>query len=126
MGMLHEERIPEAQHLPSGWIVPEDAQMILRHTDLLLPPELVLDVKPREMPEYKGRKISTKGGGGLKVEVPGLERHIEGKTQQAIYRLTGVRPETQRKIREGKPVKPDVVHRLAHGLGVSVEDLLRR
>lgn len=125
--MLKEGRIPDAQLLPLGWIVPEDAQIILRRAEMLLPPELVLDIVPREFPEYPERPINRNPGPtSISVEVPGFKRVTEGLGVREITRKTGVRHETQTRIKEGKPVKPEVVRRLAAGLGVDIDELLRR
>jgi hypothetical protein len=125
--MLREERIPDAQHLPIGWIIPEDAQLIARRADMLLPPEFILKIEPREPPNYPKRVINwNPGPPSITVEVPGFERVAEGYGVREIERLTGVKHDTQTRIKEGKRVRPDVVRRLAAGLGVDVDELLRR
>lgn len=127
LGMLKEDRIPEAQWLPLGWIVPEDAQIILRRADILLPPELVLNIVPREPPEYKGRPTPIPPGDRyVMVELPGYAKVADGYSQRDIQRLTGVSPTTQRRIREGKKSSVEVAWKLARGLSVDMDELLRR
>jgi hypothetical protein len=127
LGMLREDRIPDAQPLPIGWIIPEDAQLIVRRADMLLPPELVMKVEPREPPEYPERVINwNPGPPSVTVEAPGFLRVSKGYGVREIERLTGVKHETQTRIKDGKRVRPDVVRRLASGLGVDVDELLRR
>ena len=122
-----EERIPDAQKLPLGWIIPEDAQIILRRADMLLPPELVLDIRPREMPVYPPKhKYNQATTPYTMVELPGYTRVTEGYSQREIQRLTGVHHNTQRKIIEGKKASVDVAWRLAKGLDVDMDELLRR
>lgn len=127
MGMLREERIPDAQLLPIGWIIPEDAQIILRRAEMLLPPELVLDIVPREFPEPRKFPVNNNPGPpSVTVEVPGYSRVTEGYSQRQIYEKTGVHPVTQRKVRDGGKVNPAVVWRLARGFGIDTDELLRR
>lgn len=127
LGMLREERIPDAQLLPVGWIIPEDAQIILRRADMLLPPEFIKGVKPREEPVYSPRgKNMDPDKPYHTVEVPGFERVVLGYSQREVYERTKVHPITQRRIRDGKPVAVDVVRRLAFGMGVHIDELLRR
>lgn len=90
-----------------------------------LPVELVLDVVPREQPEYN-RQTPKPVQGKSGVELPGFERVAEGMSREYIYRKTGVHPTTQRRILEGKLVRPEVAVRLCVGLHLDIEELLRR
>ncbi len=127
VGMCREGRIPDAQFLPVGWIIPEDAGIVSKHLDMELPPELVIEVRPHEPPKYMGRPINHGDPGHTKLELPGFARilaQFDGKVD--VQNRTRVHRNTQSRILEGKKVTPDVARRLARGLNVTIEDLLRR
>ena len=64
-----EGRIPAAQWVVDRWIIPEDALIRVRHTDMSLPPEMIGEPYPE--PEYKG------GKGAKPFSEPNLPRLIK-------------------------------------------------
>jgi DNA-binding XRE family transcriptional regulator len=87
--------------------------------------------EPYPEPEYKGGKgaklLSTPNLPKL-IKLPGLKRirEEEGLSQEKVYKLTGVTPGAQRNAERGSKVRARTAVKLARGLDVEVEHLLRR
>ncbi len=94
--------------LPDELIANDDG---IRHEDAI--PER--DIDP---PETLGR---TK-----KVVAWGFNRIVGDMPRDDVVALCGVGTPTVKKLRDQKPVRPDVIVRLARGLEVEVSDLLRK
>lgn len=127
---LKEDRIPEAQKLPIGWVIPANAKVVVKYTDIALPQEMVLDIERRPEPEYKD--FSARGNpnptGAKRIELPGYAAIVKkrGLSQRNVQKRTGVHPHTQRQAIAGKPVNVHSAWKLAKGLGLTIEDLLRK
>ncbi len=121
-----EGRIPAAQKVGGNWIIPEDALIRLRHTDIDLLPEM-LDGKPYGEPVYKPNLGNPKPWSSRQVRIPGLGRIMQerGLSRERVHWLTGVHRDTLRRAQENRPVSPKTVVKLAKGLGVDYADLFK-
>jgi DNA-binding XRE family transcriptional regulator len=122
-----EGRIPAEQWVVDRWIIPENALIRVRHTDMSLPPEMIGEPYPE--PEYKGgkgAKLFTEPNLSKLIKLPGLRRirEQEGLSQEKVYKLTGVTPGAQRNAERGSKVRARTAVKLARGLDVEVENLL--
>lgn len=125
---LRNGRVPDAQLLPCGWVIPEGAMIHVRGTDIAVPPEFIFgNIESLEEPKYQERKGNPFGPTIRKVEAPGFltVRKELGLTREGIVELTGVSKDAQRRMERGKRVMVRTVLKVAKGLDVSVEDLLR-
>ena len=126
---LRQGRVPDAQLLPCGWIIPEGAMINVRGTDIAVPLEFIFGtIEPLEDPTYQERRGNPNGPSKRMVEAPGFltVRKELGLTREEIREITGVGKDAQRRMERGKPVMTTTVRKAAKGLGVSVEDLLRK
>lgn len=127
---LREGRIPEAQLLPLGYVIPKNAKIRIKYTDVDLPPHFILDMEEQPEPEYKD--FSARGNpnptGAKRVELPGYAAIVKKRklSQRAVQKRTGVHPRTQRQAIAGKAVNVYSAWKLARGLGLTIEDLLRK
>jgi hypothetical protein len=124
-----EGRIPAAQWVVDRWIIPEDALIRVRHTDMSLPPGMMGEPYPE--PEYKGGKGAkpfSKPNLPKLVKLPGFKkiRKESGLSQVKVYKLTRVTPGAQRNAERGSKVRGRTAVKLARRLDVEVEDLLTR
>ena len=127
-----EGRILAAQWVVDRWIIPEHALIRVKHTDMSLPPEMI-GGEPYPEPEYKGGKGAMPFSQPYLplpklVNLPGLRRirAKRGLSQEKVYKLTGVTPGAQRNAERGSEVRARTAVKLARGLDVDVEHLLRR
>jgi DNA-binding XRE family transcriptional regulator len=124
-----EGRIPAAQWVVDRWVIPEDALIRVRYTDIDLPPEMIGEPYPD--PEYKGGKGAkpfSRPHLSKLVRLPGFKKIREERalSQEKVYKLTGVTPGAQRNAERGSKVRARTAVKLARGLDVEVEHLLRR
>lgn len=130
---LRKNRIVGAHWVDKWWVIQEDFRIIHHGIDDALvknlPPELIADEPPKnfnvKLKEYKSKGNLTEKF-HRKVSMPGFTRCTEGMSGRDLYRLTGVHPATQAKLRRGERVKADVALRLANGLDIDVEELLKK
>jgi hypothetical protein len=94
-----------------------------------LPPEMIGEPYPE--PEYKGGKGAkplTEPNVPKLIKLPALRRirEQEGLSQEEVYKLTGLTPGAQRNGERGSKVRARTAVKLARGLDLEVEYLLRR
>lgn len=131
-------QILACQKVGGDWVIAKDTLIRPRHLqgmpneliDMDLPIEFLLPGEPMEIqkPVYKPHpKDLHKVGHNRKVKLPSLRRiRIEkGMSQYDLYEESGVSRDTQRFAEKGLDVLPTTALRLAYGLDVEVEDLLR-
>lgn len=93
-----------------------------------LPAELTALGLPKDFGKVTTRTVngnSTPIGSTRYVYLPGYERETKDLSARAMYLRTGVHPNTQKRIKDGKRVKAGVALRLARGLDIDVEKLLK-
>ncbi len=131
-------QILASQIVGGDWVIAEDSLIRPRHMagfpnelidmdlplDLLVPGESVEVEPPQYHPKHKDLH---KLGDVRKVKVPSLRkiRLEKGLSQYDLHRLSGVTRQTQRNAERGWYVHPATVLKLADGLDVDVEDLLK-
>ena len=79
-------------------------------------------------PEYKGTNPGNKHGNPKrKIVVKSWPRIREklGVGREKIYKLTGVTPETQKKLEKFEPVTSAIAWKIAYNLDMDIEDVLR-
>lgn len=132
---LHRGRIPRSQYVDGTWVIAKDATILrsgLENDPLIanLPAEFISEgvVKyPSAIPENKKIVRNWKPtGDSRKVVIWGYNDAVKDMGIREIYRITGVHPSTQKKLRDEEPVQPSVVWSLSRNLGIEPEDLLRK
>lgn len=130
-------RIPSShcQLVDGRWILAEGFRIMptgMPQDKLIaeLPAELISDevyINPSAvLPVKNTERKHIPRGDQRKVAVWGFDRNTVGLSRREIYRRTGVHMTTLAKLADGKQVRPGVVVRLSRGLGVDIEELLRK